>query len=300
VQMNPIDKLYGYLDKQSIKHIEEKAHFLREIRIRIGKPIEIISDEDKLVGSPVSEDNMRSILNILTDYSLYSKEDELQHGYFTLSNGSRVGVCGKMTCSGNEKYIMSHIGSICIRMPKEIRNCARLLLDLLITDGAINSAIIFSPPGFGKTTLLRDISRLLSETGYHVGLADERHEIAACINGVPSMDVGVRTDVLDGCPKHIAVIQLVRTMCPQVIISDEIGDERDASALFEAQRCGVAVVASVHSDDFDTLSRKPVLRRILAEGVFQYGIKLGEAPGKIIGVRKCILLPGGGITWQSA
>ena len=161
---------------------------------------------------------------------------------------------------------MRAIGSACIRVAREVRGCAEEAVAQMLAADA-RGMLLLSRPGLGKTTMLRDAARLLSERGFSVGIADERHELAACMDGVPTLDVGARSDVADGCPKSLAMERLVRSMAPDVIVTDEIGNARDAQVLRETARRGVRLVASAHASGFGDL-RGGMLGALAKEGVF--------------------------------
>ncbi|MBE5772883.1 MAG: stage III sporulation protein AA [Clostridiales bacterium] len=262
-------------------YIAERQAVIREIRMRIGRPVQVISEEDRLIGRPVDGILLRKTLDILTDFSLYSREEEMKDGYFSLKDGSRVGVCGKYACAEGEIVGISQISSVSIRIRHEIKGCAEKLIKLIQETENICSALIYSPPGMGKTTMLRDVARILSGTGYRVGIIDERHEIAACVDGFPSLDVGMRTDVMEGLPKSLAVGKMVRAMSPDVIITDEIGSDEDAEALSEAARCGVKVIASAHGGCFKDLLKRKSIGDALLSGVFDVAVGMSGTPGRI-------------------
>ena len=253
-----------------------------EIRIRAGRPIQYRCMGVEHFGPVVTADRLSGLLAALADHSLHAREAELRQGYFTMEDGCRVGVCGRLIWDGDRVTGMAEIGSICVRVCREIDSAADGFYDALIKDGRPLSALIVSPPGMGKTTALRAAARRLSQDGFNVCIADERRELAACVGGVPTLNVGLRTDVMDGCPKHIAIMRLLRATSPQVIVTDEIGDVRDAEALSEAARCGVAVVASAHADSFEALK----LRKSVLTEVFSVGILLGNTPGRVREIRR--------------
>ena len=144
--------------------------------------------------------------------------------------------------------------------------------------------LLVSPPGCGKTTLLRDAVRLLSEAGIAVGVADERSELAACEHGVPQMQLGANAFVMDGCEKTRALRMLLRAMSPQVLVSDEIGNAQDAEALLDAQRCGIKVLCSAHGASYAEVQARSCVRQLLRESVFDRVLLLGREPGRIAAV----------------
>ncbi len=260
--------------------IQKRAERLTEVRLRAGWETQLKTPEDETWVPPVlAPEEIRRIAVDMMENSYYACENQLANGYFTMRCGCRVGVAGTFSENGGQ-YALNAIGSMCIRIARERKGCAQELFEHVERENGISNALIISPPGLGKTTLLRDLARLISESGRIVGIADERGEIAAARFGVPKMDVGARTDVIDGCRKHIAMLNLIRSMSPEVILTDEIGDARDRIAVREAARRGVNVIATAHARDMDDLSRGS-LRELLQDGLFEYVFVLSERPGNI-------------------
>ena len=253
-----------------------------EVRVRAGRAVQFRCMNGESFGSMMEAERLPGLLAALADHSLHAREAELRQGYFTMADGCRVGVCGRLIWDGDKVTGMGEIGSVCVRICREIDGAADGFYDAMFEDGRLLSTLIVSPPGMGKTTALRAAARRLSEDGYNVCIADERHELATCVNGVPTLDVGPRTDVMDGCPKRIAIMHLLRAASPRVIVTDEIGEARDAEALSEAARCGVTVLASAHADSFEALKR----RKNVSTEVFSVGILLGDTPGRVKEIRR--------------
>lgn len=281
--MTIADRLEDCISKEAVLCLMQNMESLREIRIRIGQPVQIVAGETFQAGEPVDLKMMKNMLLKLTDFSLYSREEEVKSGYFTLDDGSRVGICGKAACQDGKIVQLTHVGSMAIRISRACPGCAGPIVESMIHEDTLPSTLVFSSPGMGKTTMLRDIARQLSILGHQVAIADERHEIAACVQGIPGMDVGPCTDVMDGCPKGLAIGQMVRAISPEVLVTDEIGHHQDAEALSDAVRCGVTIVASAHGESLEALLNRPILARMLNEGLFKMLVQLGECPGKIIG-----------------
>ena len=257
---------------------------MRELRLRAGRRAQFVfSERSEMFGDPVGAAELTQIAGALMDYSLYAWENELAQGFFTLQGGCRVGVCGRYAESGGRISALTQMHGLCIRIAREVRGCASILADRICENGGLKSLLIVSRPGMGKTTCLRDLARELSGRGRNIAIADERGEIAALRDGIPALDVGERTDVMDMCPKHIAIGRLVRAMAPDVIITDELGDARDAEAVQDARRSGVAVIASAHADSIGHALARPALRAM--QGAFDLAALLEGAPGRIAEVR---------------
>lgn len=283
-----IQELAQYFPEPLHSHFMREDRPLAEIRLRAGRPVQLVycDMEERFVDRPVDAAQLRRIALSLMEHSYYACEDELARGFFTMKNGVRVGVGGSFTEVTAERWQLKAISSLCIRIAREIRGCAEALVrEMDNKNGGVHSLLILSPPGKGKTTLLRDAARILSERGYRVGIADERHEIAACRDGVPGVDVGPRSDVIDGCPKARAMEMLIRTMAPQIIVTDEIGNVRDFDAVREAARMGVVMVASAHASDFREFESSR-MGSMLTEGIFHTAVLLGDQPGCIKAVRR--------------
>jgi len=287
--MRTLDRLSGLLPGEIANRLCEKGDSLFEIRLRAGRQLQLrCAGGEELCGDVLELDRLRGILSSLMDYSVYAWEVELGEGYFTMPDGCRVGVCGRFAARPDGGMSLTAIGSACIRISREIKGCANEALRRVQADGnhLPRSTLIVSEPGMGKTTLLRDMARQLSDGGLCVGLSDERHEIAACVDGVPTMDVGVRTDVVDGSPRHIAISRLLRACAPQVIVADEIGDSWDAEALADAVRCGAAVITTAHARSVEAVMKRPCLHEIMKSGVLSMMIVLGKHPGEIVEYRE--------------
>ena len=254
---------------------------ITEIRLRSGREMRLsLMGGGEAVGDRIDVQRFLRIINRLMDDSLYSRENELKQGYFTTIDGFRVGVCGKIKADGGGIDCLVNIGSACIRVPREIVGCSEKIVDH-VQDTKRYSILIVSPPGLGKTTVLRDYIRMLSDGGMNVCLADERRELACCLDGVPQLQVGCRTDVLDGCPKSLALSMLIRACSPDMVAADEIGTKGDADALMEASRCGVAVAATAHGHDLIDVFSREYIAALIHSGVFDWCVLLGPKRGQI-------------------
>ena len=179
---------------------------------------------------------------------------------------------------------LRHISSINVRIAHEVKGCAEKVIQYLIQDEKIVHTLIISPPRCGKTTLLRDLIRLISDgnqymEGQTVGVVDERSEIGGCYKGVPQNQLGIRTDILDGCPKAAGMLMLIRSMGPEVIVVDEIGTKEDVHAIDYAMHCGCKMIATVHGKSLDEIREKPELGRLVRDHRFERYIVLGNKRG---------------------
>lgn len=258
-----------------------------EIRMRAGHPLQLrYANGGEAWGQAISLHVLQEIVNLMTGNSLYACEQELRQGYFTAIGGWRVGVCGRFNAGSHCIESIANIGSLCIRIPREVKGCAAGIYEAAMREHPA-SILILSRPGMGKTTIMRDLVRLASEGGYNVAVVDERREIAACIEGVPQLDVGNRTDVLDGCPKSIALGMLIRACAPDMIAVDEIGGADDAEAIRDAVRSGITVAATAHASGLEDAWDRKHISELLRTGVFDWCVTLGPQPGRIKSMRRC-------------
>ena len=250
---------------------------LREIRVRAQRPT-VFCTMHRTASLPWQPDQrqVEALAEALSEHSLYARSEETSQGYVTLRGGHRMGLCGRVTRQG-----LKDIASVCIRIAGQWPGCAASLLP------HAENLLIIGPPGSGKTTLLRDLARQLStgRQARQVALIDERGELAACVHGVPQLDVGESCDVLDGCPKPEAVAWLVRSMAPQVIITDELAGAEDAAALLDAMACGAAVIASCHGTNLSEVANRPAMAALMARRAFHhYALLHPEGGGRIAAI----------------
>ena len=268
---------------------------LQEIRLRTGRPLAIVERgrEVFLTGDGartreagaawrVTAQELRETMEFVGEYSLYAYEDELRQGYLTIRGGHRVGVAGRTVLDGDKVKSVRYISCVNVRLSHEVPGCADPVLPYLWGDEGLLHTLIISPPRCGKTTLLRDMVRQISDgsrarRGYTVGVVDERSEICGCFMGIPENDVGVRTDVMDACPKAEGMMMLVRSMAPEVIAVDEIGRYEDIDAIETVLYSGCRLIATVHGSSLSDIQAKPLFQRLAQEQVFERYVILGDS-----------------------
>lgn len=242
---------------------------VEELRLRAGQPpaVKTAEGEQPLDLRPVTAQELRETLSRAARYSVHSYAESLKNGFVTLGGGHRLGVCGTVAEENGQVVGVRGLASLNLRIARQFTGLAAQIAPW-IGDGAPQSVLLLSPPGLGKTTLLREWVRLVSDKGYTVAVADERSEIAALADGVPQFDVGRCTDVMEGCDKKQAALMLLKTMSPALLAFDEITAPADVEAVSLCAHCGTAVVASAHAADVDDLRQRPLYRALLELGVF--------------------------------
>lgn len=258
---------------------------LREIRIRAERPTVFVT-ASRTASLPFAPEkaHLTAMVEALSEHSLYARADETSQGYITLRGGHRMGLCGHVTIS-DHRSVLSDIGSVCIRIAGEWPGCADKLLATI--SGDRQSLLIIGPPGSGKTTLLRDLARQLASgrNAKQLAIVDERSELAACVAGIPQLDVGESADVLDGLRKRDAISWLIRSMSPEIIVTDELGSDDDASAVLDAVNSGVNICASSHGVSLQDAAARPALANLMARRVFGlYAVLSPEGGGEIMGL----------------
>lgn len=265
---------------------------LEEIRIRIERPIEIIArGRPFFLPYVVKPDDAQKLLNKISNFSIYTLEEELRRGYITIPGGHRIGLAGKVILENGTVKAIRDVSSFNIRVAREKVGIADHLIPQIYDGGWLHTMII-GPPQTGKTTLLRDIGRIISQgreniPSRKVGIVDERSEIAGSVHGVPQLTFGPRVDVLDACPKAEGMMMMIRSMSPEVLIVDEIGRKEDCEAVLEAVNAGITLIITTHGHSLTEVRNRPILQPVLEMGIFERFIELGrgEAPGTIVSVK---------------
>lgn len=247
-----------------IKNLENDLvwDMAEEIRIRIGQPIQVkLMNDEIFVCNNISNEDILRILENFCNNSIYSVQNEINSGYITLKGGHRVGISGTSVFQDNEIKNIKYISSLNIRIAREVKGCSDRILDRILKNNNFENTLIVSPPGCGKTTILRDMIRNLSNgfktlRGKNISLVDERMEIAAMYKGIAQNDVGIRTDVMCNLKKSIGMKMMIRSMGPEIIATDEIGGESDFYSVNDAIYSGVKLLLTVHGNDIEDVSKK--------------------------------------------
>ena len=262
-----------------IENILREGGALQEIRMRIGQPLTVMIDGEEQIlplkerAHIVTKEEIKETIEYMSRYSLYAYENELRQGFLTLEGGHRVGVAGKVIVDRGKVKNIQYISSLNIRIAHEVIGCADELIPYITKNKKVCHTLIISPPRCGKTTLLRDLIRQISDgneyvKGCSVGVVDERSEIGGCYMGIVQNNLGMRTDVLDCCPKAEGMMMLIRSMSPEVVAVDEIGDYGDIKAIESVLNCGCRLIATVHGSSVEDIEKKPLLQKMVKEHVF--------------------------------
>ena len=264
-------------------HIREKLRNidftnLEEIRIRNNRPIFLkIGQSEQQVNYIINTNDVLEILQKICDNSIYTYQNQICNGYITIKGGHRIGITGNIVIKDGQVTNISHIYSLNFRIARQVIDCSNKILEsvLDLKNNTVFNTIIISPPGRGKTTILRDLIRKISDgipeisfNGINVGVVDERGESAAMYKGIPQNDIGRRTDILDNIPKDIGMKMLIRSMNPKVIVADEIGSAKDTEAIKYAICSGVKGVFTSHGNGVKDIINNPILNELyITDGI---------------------------------
>ena len=286
--MNNTSNLLDYFPNE-IKSIipNEYLHNLEEIRLRTNRNIFLkVGQEEKELEHLTTTQEILEILQRVCDNSIYTYQNQICNGFVTIKGGHRVGITGNVVIKEGEVINISHIYSLNFRVARQILGCSQKILPYLLNlkENNIYNTIILSPPGRGKTTMLRDSIRNISNgikeynlKGINVGVVDERGEIAAMYKGVPQNDLGKRTDILDNISKAEGMKMLVRSMNPKVVVADEIGKKEDVEAINYAVCSGVKGLFTAHGANLNDIILNPILSELYKLKIIERIILIEEA-----------------------
>ena len=284
-----IDDILWILPSNLLNAVKNRLNIeeIYEIRIKINRPIIIYSKNGEIILNyiPVKED-IKSIIQKISNYSLYAYEEDIKQGFITIKGGHRVGLAGECIMENGKIKTIRNISSINIRISREIIGCSNKIMKYIGSNNRVYNTIIISPPKCGKTTILRDITRNLSNgleninlKGRKVVVVDERSEIGACYLGIPQNDLGIRTDILDNCLKKEGLIMAIRSLSPEVLICDEIGNKGDIEALLLAFNSGVNIITTIHGFTIEDLYKRNVFLELLDNRILDRVIVLSSRNG---------------------
>lgn len=259
--------------------LQDKKEKLEEIRIRVQKPIILkYNSSEKIIRYLTTSEEILSILQRICENSIYSYQKQISEGFVTVTGGHRVGISGSCVIENGKVININYINSLNFRISKQISGCSENLLEniLDLKNNTVLNTLIVSPPGAGKTTILRDLVKQISSgvrnlkfKGINVGVIDERGEIAALYKGVPQNEVGIKTDVIDNVPKSLGMKMLIRSMAPQVIVADEIGTLEDVQIINYAICSGCKGIFTAHGENFDDLYLNPMIKELINNHIFE-------------------------------
>lgn len=281
--------------------VAERADRLQEIRLRVGQPVTVLMDNrekflsergeltDEISYAGCSDEKeLEAILAHICHYSIYAFADEIRQGFMTIRGGHRIGLSGQVILEDGERIRnIKYIRYLNVRIAHEVKGVSDKALPFLYSRGEVLNTLIVSPPGCGKTTMLRDLVRNISSgtiygKGRNVGLVDERSEIAGSYLGIPQNDIGIRTDVMDACPKREGMMMLIRSMAPAVLAVDELGNAEDVEAMHRAVQCGCKMLATIHGFSLEEVGSKSYMKTVLEECLFDRYLLLKKKNNKCI------------------
>lgn len=288
-----INDVLLYLPEHIKKMMQNTVRLLgdnvQEIRFRAGRPLIIGSLSGNFAILPngslspavggayiVTSQDIKCIFQLVCENSVYAYLEDIKQGFITIKGGHRVGFTGKAILSDKKIENFKDINSINIRIAKQVIGAANSIFDEIFQNEKVVNTLIISPPLVGKTTILRDLTRQISNKGLKISVADERGEIAAMYRGVPQNDIGIQTDVIENASKIISIPMMLRTMSPQVIISDEISGNDDAQAIKQCFGTGVSVIASAHGNSLNDVKKRDFINQLLGNNGFKKVILLNS------------------------
>lgn len=277
--------LPNVINSEVKKYFNEEG--LQEIRVKIGKQVMLTTSKgERILDYVVTNEDLKYMMSKISNYSLYAFEEEIKQGYITVRGGHRIGLAGECVMSSGEVRTIKNISSLNIRICNEVIGSSNKVMKYITDNNKVYNTLIVSPPKCGKTTILRDITRNISNgmyklnlSGKKVTIVDERSEIAGCYNGIPQMNIGIRTDVLDNCLKKIGMIMAIRSLSPEVLICDEIGTKGDLEALNMAFNSGVNIIVTVHGNDINDIYNRSLFKNLIDNCILDRIIILSNKKG---------------------
>ena len=264
----------SYLEKN--KSLENS---IEEIRIRSNGNLSFKIGQDLItIFSNITKGEMQEIFENICEKSIYSYTKQIAEGFITIKGGNRVGITGSAVIENGRVINLNYISSLNFRIARQIKDVSNSILKYVINiqNNSIFNTIIASPPGGGKTTILRDLVRKISNGMSEInfspkicGIVDERGEIAAMYKGVPQNDIGENSDVINNVPKSIGINMLIRSMGPQIIVCDEIGTKEDIEAIEKATLSGVKGIFTVHASTIKEIKENPNLSKLIQNKLIQ-------------------------------
>ena len=250
---------------------------VNEIRIHAGSNINLITEAGNVKTDITTDyDEVDEIVKGLCGLSLYSHFDTIKDGYISVGKGIRAGICGRAACNKENIEGIYEINSVNIRIPHNCENASAKVYELLKSEDFGISVLIYSSPGVGKTTVLKDLICKLSSLNKRISVIDTRDELSAC------MPYAENADFFISYPKGTAIMQSTKSMTPEIIICDELSSVNEANDVLYASHCGVKFVATAHAACFEDIKRKELLSRLISSGVFDYAVGLKRKNGERI------------------